>query len=704
MVTLYRPHYLSANRWGSIPACHLFVDVETELTESEDDTTTHKIKLGWACYWRRRTDKPSDTEKYHFFTTIAEFWSLVESLQIPRKPLYLIMHNVSYDFGILHGFDELHERGWITKSVYTAGHTTILSFTKGGFRLKVVDNGNFFPGTLAKLGDAFGFPKLQVDFDTCSWDELKEYCHRDVEIMVEAWRGYYAFIDKHDLGNWGHTVPSQAFNAFRHRFMKHKILMHGNSDAFEIEREAYKGGRCSVFRRGRQEGQPFYKLDANSMYPSVMADNLFPTVLVGIKRNVDLETLKGYLEKYAMVAQVVVDSHDPIFPVKYQGRNVYPVGRFETYMTTPEIQYALSHGTLRQVIICVLYKKERIFQEFVNYMYDLKVRYRREGNKPFFHIVKLLMNSLYGKFGMKAHEWKKMAYADPIFDKVSALINGKTGQVTRVYHWGNDLWMCTVKGEPENSFPAIAAHVTAYARLALWRIFEQAGRENVFYCDTDSLVVNAEGYENLRSKLDEFELGKLKIEDSGTMINILAPKYYAIGDHWKRKGVPKNAIETRANTFICTQFPSLLSQGHWKDGTTFHTRSVSKTFSLEINDGNVQPDGWVLPLDAQILWNQIPLSEDAQQRICELEWHLDALRDSRLLPHSVIFRFWNYRNGTWKRVRNRQGNLVPIEQAGIGKFYQDLGYECLDDFQDAILSQLAQDRKVGDLQEELDQF
>jgi len=701
MVTLYRPHYLRENRWGSVPACHLFVDVETTLESQENGTTEHKLKMGWACYWRRRTDKKRDTENYTFFTTLDHFWSLVEKLHVPRKPLYLIIHNVGYDFGILRGFDELAKRGWITKSVYTAGQTTILSFTKGQVKLKVVDNGNFFPGKLANLGEAVGFPKLTIDFDTCTWDELKVYCHRDVEIMVEAWKAYYTFIEEHELGNWGHTVPSQAFNGFRHRFMKHKILMHGNGDVFELERNAYKGGRCSVFRRGKQSGSQFYKLDVNSMYPSVMIDNFCPTHLVGIKRNVEIPTLKKYLEKYAVVAQVVVDVKEPVFPTKYKGRNVYPVGRFQTYLTTPEIQYALERDELKQVIVCVLYKQAQIFQEFVKYMYNLKVQYKREDNRPFYHIVKLIMNSLYGKFGMKAHEWTKQPYNDPNLAKVSAVINGQTGEVTRIYHWGNDLWTCTTKGEPENSFPAIAAHVTAYARLLLWGLIRQAGRENVFYCDTDSMIVNAQGYENLSDQLDPFTLGKLKIEEESTEINILAPKYYSMGSHWKRKGVTENAIETKANTFVCTQFPSLLSQGHWSKDVTFHTQSVTKTFSLQINDGTVRTDGWVAPLDAELMTLQLPLDEETEYRITELEWTLAALRESRIVPHSAVFRVWNYRTGTWKRVRNRTGNLVSIDYAGIGRFYQELGFDSLNEFQNGVLSQLKQDQRIRQIQTEL---
>ncbi|GAF92934.1 unnamed protein product, partial [marine sediment metagenome] len=38
-------------------------------------------------------------------------------------------------------------------------------------------------------------------------------------------------------------------------------------------------------------------------------------------------------------------------------------------------------------------------------------------------------------------------------------------------------------GECFNSFPAIAAEVSAYARMYLYKLMKQAKFENVFYCD-----------------------------------------------------------------------------------------------------------------------------------------------------------------------------------------------------------------------------
>ena len=75
----------------------------------------------------------------------------------------------------------------------------------------------------------------------------------------------------------------------------------------------------------------------------------------------------------------------------------------------------------------------------------------------------------------------------------------------------------------------------------------KAKRENVYYSDTDSLFVNKIGYNNLLRDIDEFKLGKLKLEETGSCI-IYAPKFYDFNEYRKVKGIKqKNSILLEEN-------------------------------------------------------------------------------------------------------------------------------------------------------------
>ena len=79
--------------------------------------------------------------------------------------------------------------------------------------------------------------------------------------------------------------------------------------------------------------------------------------------------------------------------------------------------------------------------------------------------------------------------------------------------------------------------------MMLLSYIEQAGWNNIFYTDTDSLFVNYAGYQNLLTEIDSKVLGKLKVEDiSKTDTEIRGCKDYTFNSQIKTKGVAKTSI------------------------------------------------------------------------------------------------------------------------------------------------------------------
>ncbi|GAH94157.1 unnamed protein product, partial [marine sediment metagenome] len=76
------------------------------------------------------------------------------------------------------------------------------------------------------------------------------------------------------------TKASQAFCAYRFRFMDHKIYIHNDVTVQNLERSAYIGGRVECFRLGKIPGKQFVSMDINSMYPFVMKAEKYPYELV----------------------------------------------------------------------------------------------------------------------------------------------------------------------------------------------------------------------------------------------------------------------------------------------------------------------------------------------------------------------------------------------------------------------------------------
>jgi len=704
MVRERRWHVLKQNKASQRPMQHLFADIECKVGSMDNPEQEHKLWFGWCCYWRRRPDRDKDTITYSRFTTAEQFWRIVLSHVENKRPLYLIAHNTSYDFGVMRIFEHLEQAGFEMYSVYLGNLSVIMRFRRDKQKIIVLDNCNYFSGSLASLGQAIGYPKMDVNPLTATEEEADPYCRRDVEIMVKLWQAYYEFLEDHDLGCWGTTVPSQAFRAYRHRFMRHKIVIHADADALALEREAYHGGRTSVFWTGRATGETFYKLDVNSMYPYVMSKETCPTRFYGTRKHITIEGLERKMRRFQVIARVTINTDVPVYPVMLDGHLVHPVGRFDTVLTTPEVRFAIEHDHLERVHIVGLYEHDDLFSDYVAFFYGLKTRYKQEDQGAFYLMAKLYLNALYGKFGQKAESWEPFDDQPPEVSECDYMVDHKTGERWRLYTFGGHCWRARSTGEANDSFPAIAAHVTAYARLYLWELITKAGREHVFYCDTDSLIVDSVGMDNVRDLLDTTALGALKIEEQADTIEIVCPKHYKLAGEWKRKGVPSKAIALGDNVFQCTQFPSFKTQGRSDRGSAYHTKTVIKHLTGNVSDGRVLADGWVKPLDAGEIMPDRYLDDAARARIEQIEAQADALQESLPLEAGTVFRLWDFRKGAFKQARAKRGALVPVEYSEWDAKATELGFDDLNGLQKAVGDYLGLRKRIQELNAEREEI
>lgn len=629
-------HVLRDNVGAQRPSHHLFVDVEASLVPLDEHRTEQRLLLGWCCYWGQRANRPTDTIHYQRFTTVQEFWESATGYTQRDSPLYLIAHNIQYDFGVLRVFDNLAARGYELRGVYLSGMTAIITFVKGHRKIIILDNGNYFPGKLADLGEEIGYPKVELDPTAATPAELDPYCRRDVEIMLKAWQGFYAFLDRGDLGSWKRTLPSQAFSAYRHRFMPHPIYIHNRPRALELEREAYHGGRTSAFYKGTLADGPYYILDVNSMYPYVMQHRPFPHRLRRVIPSMGAEELWRHTRTYAAVAQVTVETPDPIYPVTHDHHLVHPVGTFDTTLCTPELEYALAHDHVRSVRRTVLYDQAMLFADYVQYFYDQKLAYGEAGQLVHRTIAKLYLNSLYGKFGQKAQRWARVDDPQLVDLGVCRYFDARTRTEHVLYPFDGRAWLRTDRGESYHSFPAIAGHVTAYARMYLWSLIEEAGREHCYYCDTDSLFVDRVGLGNLEGRLHPTRIGALRVEATARAVIIKCPKCYAIDGQWTRKGIPTKAKYLGNDTWEYDQFPGFGVQARWAPHTPFHTRTVRKKLTYRIHDGKETDDGWIAPLQAADAFPDRALSEEEEMDLRELRQRKAFLDARPRLDRAIV--------------------------------------------------------------------
>ena len=454
---------------------------------------------------------------------------------------------------------------------------------------------NFFRESLASIGARLGIPKLNIDFENCSYFELSIYCRRDVEILLFAFKDFIAFLQDNHISRLCYTIASTAMAAYLFSCYTHKIYIHNNSEAIDLERKSYRGGRVECFYIGDLNTENYYVLDVNSLYSTVMFHGLFPCKYKAIRHNLTIETLGVELKNNSVIADVLIETDEPVYAVK-RDRTIFPIGNFWTVLCSPELLYALDHNHIREIRTSVVYEQAPLFRRYVEKFYSLRMDFKKRGIKTYSEIVKLLLNSLYGKFGQKAEVWKKIGEAPNEKDRVEICFNASTDGPLKIRYLLGEVWELTGYEECFNSFPAIASHVAAYARMYLYKLLKITGAGNYFYCDTDSIIVNAAGLENLKPFINETNLGALKLEETTSTLQIRGLKDYSTDSKTVIKGIRKTAVKISDGIYSQQRWPSLkglLSSG---DPDTYTIKTEQKILVRKYTKGIVQRDGSVSPL------------------------------------------------------------------------------------------------------------
>jgi hypothetical protein len=474
-----------------------------------------------------------------FFTDSKEMLDAI--LDLGAEGYWIFSHNLQYDLPVLEG-EEFPK----SSMLFTA--TTLLwaDYEHWGKRVRLYDSRNLFPRHSARaLGDMVGAPKLELPegvlwrlshatpwshFLPRDQETIRRYVQRDAEIV------YLAVSLLQDIalrcgGQLRPTIAGVSMDIYRRTYHKWPWRALG-PETNKLARPAYYGGRVENFCYGKVPGVNAY--DITSLYPSVQHDTKFPHPS-HLKLEVSPHELSSWLgwEGVAHVQVRVPDELIPALPYRFDNRLFFPTGDLPGLWTILELRHALEQGYEVGDVDWVLGSPVTFnpFVEFVESLFELRQGYIISGSSAA-NVVKLILNSLYGRFGLNpehglyqlvdigsAPDWEAFGGYE------THTING------RDYAYGP-----RPAGRPPDYVNVLfAAQITAAGRLRLLEELLRQG-ENAVYCDTDSIMT--------RGVIETGAgLGDWRLELGDVEADLLGPKEYAlhnavVGDRYVVKGVP----------------------------------------------------------------------------------------------------------------------------------------------------------------------
>jgi hypothetical protein len=579
-----------------IPHRWIFFDVVTTEEKLTDEHSVNRLGFGWALYYERARNKHGEKTEWHKFQSIQDFWDWVIEHERSRETLHLAAHSIPIGLMVLAGFRELPIRDYKLANIYHNQTTSIMSWRKEKAGIRVIDSRNWWDVSIRELASMV-HSRTEGMANNETFDSLdSEACKNNVYILYRAVRGLADELAENDLGSLRYTAASVAWSVFRHKFYGTPITTHHKTVPVALERSAYVGGYVSVRKLYAPPDKLIVRLDVNSMYPFIMREDLYPVELTELLPGLDIDRLARILLGNCMIADVDVETDEPIYPFRSGKRVFYPVGKFRSTLCTGSLWYALDKGHLRKIRLAAVYKAGWPFVEYVDHWYAERIKAKKAHDTVRERFAKLCLNSLYGKFGQRATNVTRIGSAPIDVFRSEETWDTVTNEHWRMLEAGGERMRIDEGGETLTSFPAIAAHVTDYARQYIWALANKAGLENAYYIDTDSLFVNTDGVFNLGAFIEETAIGKLKEEAHEHGVKIYAKKDYQFGTDRTCKVAGDIGKLEKDGSYTETQRLGIYAAAEIEAIEGAYLRYVSKMYNPYVDGCTIDRDLSVHPL------------------------------------------------------------------------------------------------------------
>lgn len=403
------------------------------------------------------------------------------------------------------------------------------------------------------------------------------------------------------LGNlrFGMTAGGCAINLYRSRYMVNPPKPHERETIRRLERESFRGGETRAFRVGKHEGM-FTLVDANSLYPFIMASFTLPKELIDYSDEVSWKKPSCLASPAASIAEVWLDTDKQDYQVRKDNRTLYCIGSFRTVLCGPELQRACELGHVRAVRWWARYSLDLLFRDYVIDLYRQRLAARRAGDNERETACKLMLNALFGKFGQRS---APMIHKPGVFAPCNwgsaTIYNQQTMKAKKEWYIGGQVFREGERLEVRGAIPHVSSFIVSAARLYMQSIREIIGPENVYYQGVDSLLLTSAGVDKLHENglIDQDELGKLKVKAFCKSIEIMGSNTYYIDGKPVVQGLAGGYDIVNSNEYKIDHVQRLGSLIHTLESERVKvTKRKFSHPSLTVS-GSIMDDNWVLPFE-----------------------------------------------------------------------------------------------------------
>jgi hypothetical protein len=481
-------------------------------------------------------------------------------LYYARNGAWVFAHNLQYDLPILEG-----DKFPTGDLLFTRDRLLWADFHFWERRVRLFDSTNLFPRhSVAALGELVCYPKEDLspyllqqlsagkrweEFHPVDQEQIRKYNLRDAQIVYMA----VSWLQEVVLSLGGQlqaTIAGVAMDLFRRVFHKWPWVALGPKTN-NFARPGFYGGRVENFAAGKVPNVNMY--DITSLYPFAQHETRFPHpnhTRIDPDPGVNGEFWKG--EGMIRATVQVPEQFIPVLPLRYDKRLFFPFGELTGMWCINELRRALEVGVKLKSVEVALWSPVVFnpFTEFIETLFARRFYYLSQGS-TMANIVKLILNSLFGRWGLNPdgglYKLVDMEHAEDLSKFQGFITQDING---RLFGYGP----IQSRRFPDYVNVLFAGQISAQARIILLNELLQQNEDSI-YCDTDSIITRGD----IKTGNG---LGEWREEMHSGEVDLIGPKEYAIHyraneDKYIVKGVPESVARDYFLTGVARFYKAL---------------------------------------------------------------------------------------------------------------------------------------------------
>lgn len=573
-------HWVKVNHQERMPPRMVAFDTEARSTY-DGDTEVQQWRVGCAIRWRTDTTI-SDHREAAVFQSPEEFWAWVAEYTRKGTRTVVWAHNLGYDVRTSRMFEILPKLGYHLEWCNLDRNISSATWRSARGTIVLADTWTWIPLPLGVIAGQTGTVKYDMPPDRAPDSEWSRYCMQDCEILYRVCSVLVAYIKENALGNWQPTGAGMAYATWRHRFLEHKILVHDDRDALTAERIAMHTGRAEAWLHGPVRNQKWTEVDLRNAYVTIASEIDLPRKLHMRGKTISVEQFRRLRDTFAVLCRVTITVDSPIVPTIHNGRHLWPVGTFETWLWDNELGMALSAGAQVKIHDHITYVKAPVLQSWARWVLGILYDDTSAAGPVVRTWIKHCGRSLIGRLSLRAPHWEYFGANPEGITGITHVTFPAEQRTTRMLHVGEDTLIESARDEGKDSLPMITGYIMAECRVRLWKGMNIAGLQNLAHVDTDSVLVNSAALAAMRDAYGASFAATWTIKGTYTDLVIYGPRAYYRDRKRVTAGIPAKAEETSPGHYAGQRWSSLAAD--LERGETGSVTLASATWQLRTTD------------------------------------------------------------------------------------------------------------------------